>query len=555
MVRWAACVPVRELDDGSPPILDRVAQLKALGNGVVPQCSEVIGHVIQELERAIQRDTQRKKATTMELREETKLQHLAISDIAPSSTQPRRVLGDIEDLAQSIKANGVLQPVVVRYVPGSEPPYEMAFGHRRLAACRKLGTITVPALVVDKTDAEVAHAQLVENLQREGLSYMDEAEGYLRLVDVLGEKPERLAKAIGKSPAYIYARLKLRDIPQAFREFIREHGIGYSVALVLARVPQSMQMDACKAVIENGRPMAFRDAQWEIERRFTVNLADAPFNKGSVSLVEDAGACGPCPKKSGNDEQFDLLGYSSKTICLDRDCYKLKTEATFAKAAKKAEKNETVVVTDKKAAREFFPHGSTAASSKTHVEMTEVHNHDPEGRTLAKLIGKDEATHLVQDPQGCPRFFVERSKVKAKVANAGHEFMVAQAKPKKPGERPKAQRLRDDAADLAVGKALAQGALAQDTEENFLHSVATILASSEMPEGILELLGVCAEQGSPELRLEFLINNAKAAELRKVIVALLYLGAPGVTGSVLAEEYSVDVDVVRIDAMSKAVES
>ena len=142
----------------------------------------------------------------------------------------------LQELADSIKAAGVLQPAVVRKRDVGFNAYELVAGERRWRAARLAGLETLPCVVRDLDDLTVLKIQTIENLQREDIHPLDEADGYARLIQRAGYDVEHLAQEVGRSASYVYQRLKLKDlIPEARKRFI-EGAIQAGHAILMARL-------------------------------------------------------------------------------------------------------------------------------------------------------------------------------------------------------------------------------------------------------------------------------------------------------------------------------
>ena len=141
---------------------------------------------------------------------------LPLDLLAPSRLQPRHHFDDdaLEDLARSIAEKGVLQPLLVR--PDSQNPgrYEIVAGERRWRAAQRARVHEVPVQISELSDVEVLEIALIENLQRENLSSVEEARGYRRLLDEFGHTQEQLAEAVGKSRAHIANTMRLLSLPE-----------------------------------------------------------------------------------------------------------------------------------------------------------------------------------------------------------------------------------------------------------------------------------------------------------------------------------------------------
>jgi ParB family chromosome partitioning protein len=146
------------------------------------------------------------------------LQSIALSKLRESPTNPRKMFGDLTELADSISAQGVLQPLVARKVDGE---LELVFGHRRLRAAKQAGLKEVPVIVRDMTDVEVLEAQLAENLARADVHPLELCDGYERLMRVGKLTGDQVAERLGISRSSVFTTLKLRDlVPDARKAFL-----------------------------------------------------------------------------------------------------------------------------------------------------------------------------------------------------------------------------------------------------------------------------------------------------------------------------------------------
>lgn len=171
-----------------------------------------------------------------------------ISELRDSPFNARKKLGDLTDLTGSIRRKSVLQNLVARKIPGVEG-FELITGHRRKAAAKAAGLKEVPVKVVEATDAEAQEIQLIENLQREDLNPMEEAEAFDRLQKEFGYSVEKLAEATSVNPSSIYARLKLLDLVPAGRKALAEEHMLPSVALRVARFKGERLQHAALSIV------------------------------------------------------------------------------------------------------------------------------------------------------------------------------------------------------------------------------------------------------------------------------------------------------------------
>lgn len=152
------------------------------------------------------------------------VKNIAVREIVPSPYQPRTIFDDdrIDELCQTIKTHGVIQPIVVRI---RNQKYEIIAGERRWRAVKKLGLDTVPAIVREFNDAQAASIALIENLQREGLTALEEAIAYQQLMEIHGLTQESLAQRLGKSQSTIANKIRLLQLSEPVKQSLLERKI------------------------------------------------------------------------------------------------------------------------------------------------------------------------------------------------------------------------------------------------------------------------------------------------------------------------------------------
>ena len=167
---------------------------------------------------------------------------IPVDQIRPNPDQPRKALGDLRELTDSIKEKGVLEPLLVRYV-SREDCYHIISGERRYHAARAAGLREVPAIEKMADDAETLEIALIENMQRKDLTPFEEADGLQRLATQFEYRHEDLAKKLGKSRTSVSETLGLLTIPDALRKKCMEAGINSkSLLLQIARQPTDKKM-------------------------------------------------------------------------------------------------------------------------------------------------------------------------------------------------------------------------------------------------------------------------------------------------------------------------
>jgi ParB family chromosome partitioning protein len=170
-----------------------------------------------------------------ETKVEKKTNKLLLSEIIPNKYQPRKNFdaANLEDLTNSIKERGVIQPIIVRKSNTDNSKYEIIAGERRWLAASKAGLHDIPVVLTEVDDLKSLEFAIVENVQRHDLNPLEEAQGYKRLIDEFSYDQEKVSKFIGKSRSYITNALRLLTLPNEVLKFIEEKKISAGHAKVL----------------------------------------------------------------------------------------------------------------------------------------------------------------------------------------------------------------------------------------------------------------------------------------------------------------------------------
>src|SRR5690349_8033530 len=177
---------------------------------------------------------------------------IRLDQIRPNPEQPRKALGDLRELTESVREKGVLEPLLVRYVP-REDCYYIISGERRYHAARAAGLREVPCIEKTADDAETLEIGLIENIQRKDLTPFEEADGLHRLSSQFEYTHEDLAKKIGRARSSVTETLSLRNIPDTLRRKCLDHGItSKSLLLQIARQPTEKKMVEMFQRIQHG---------------------------------------------------------------------------------------------------------------------------------------------------------------------------------------------------------------------------------------------------------------------------------------------------------------
>ena len=204
-------------------------------------------------------------------------------EILPNKNQPRKRFGSdaLESLAESIRQNGILQPLIVRSLPSGR--YELIAGERRLRAARLVGAARIPCIVLNVTEEKSALLALLENIQRQDLDAFEEAEALVHLMLLYRLNQEELASMLGKSPSAISNKLRLLRLPSAIRSQILDAGLTerHARALLQLRDPEQMQNALTQIIAKK-----LNVAQTEHLIRTMTQQTQAP-RKAPIKLFKD----------------------------------------------------------------------------------------------------------------------------------------------------------------------------------------------------------------------------------------------------------------------------
>jgi len=177
-----------------------------------------------------------------ETKVETNTNKISLSDIVPNKFQPRKNFDEsiLNDLSNSIKERGVIQPIIVRKSDSENSKYEIIAGERRWLAARKAGLHEIPVVVTEADDLKSLEFAIVENVQRHDLNPLEEAQGYKRLIDEFSYDQEKVSKFIGKSRSYITNALRLLNLPSEVLKLIEDKEITAGHAKILVGLDNAL---------------------------------------------------------------------------------------------------------------------------------------------------------------------------------------------------------------------------------------------------------------------------------------------------------------------------
>ena len=462
----------------------------------------------------------------------TEYRNLPLALLTESTTNPRQRFDEdsLKELAESVRTHGILSPLLVR--PKNERSFEIVFGARRYRAAQMAEAATAPVRIKNMTDAEVLEAQLIENLQRESVHPMEEAQGFRALLNLDEPKYsiEQIAAKTGKSPAYVAQRVKLTELIEAAVEAFYRDEIGVGHALLLAKLPADKQEVALTACFQE-EWSASRDRKakrillpvrnlhsW-IEQNILLVLKDAPFDKRDAHLVAIAGSCVDCPNRTGHNKLlFADLG--KQDACTDPSCYQAKVDAHVAKVV--AEKPKLVQI-------------STSYNSKPADGSTVV----PRGKYVAIREEKPKDKDEAQRPEykTC-RYITEAIIVEGDGKGTTHKVC---ANPECLIHHPKRQPTKADASFKAEQeKERREAAIANATGIRVLAAIAAAVPVRLMKRDLLfvveRLAGLVDEPRLEIVARQHSIKKAKDSDsITKLFIAYLHRAEESALGSVLVE--------------------
>jgi ParB family chromosome partitioning protein len=259
---------------------------------------------------------------------ENQANEIDIDRISPNPNQPRLALDEarLEELAASIRENGVLQPVLVRPF-GNE--YQLIAGERRLAAAQRAGLLKIPVAIRDEPDEKLLELALIENIQREPLNPIEEAQAYQRLMDETSQTQEQVSERLGKDRSTVANSIRLLKLPPAVRQFVAEGNLspGHARALLASNSSPSDMAKISAIIIEKG--WSVRETErWAKEKAKSPRLKKiqdpneaAAADKLRILLGTKVEIC----SKSNNSGEIRIHYYSQEDLIR---LYSILTEKT-----------------------------------------------------------------------------------------------------------------------------------------------------------------------------------------------------------------------------------
>ena len=227
---------------------------------------------------------------------ETKIENqknrLSVSDLVPNKYQPRKIFDEenLNELANSIRERGILQPIIVRKSNDEQSKYEIIAGERRWLAAQKVGLHDVPVVITKADDLKSLEFAIVENVQRHDLNPLEEAQGYKKLIDEFSYDQEKVSKFIGKSRSYIANALRLLSLPDEVVKLIENQKLSAGHAKILVGLDNATFV--ASKIIEN--KLSVRQSEnfvklFKNKRQKPSNFKDTNIMHLEMSIVNKVG--------------------------------------------------------------------------------------------------------------------------------------------------------------------------------------------------------------------------------------------------------------------------
>jgi ParB family chromosome partitioning protein len=324
----------------------------------------------------------------------TDFKTILLDDIHPDPNQPRKFYDALamEELTQSVKEKGVLQPVLIR--PNGNG-YILVCGERRYRASKEAGLTDIPAVIRQLTDDEALELQIIENLQRKDVNPMEEGTAFKMLKERFSI--EEIGHRVGKSATYVAQRMKLCDLIPEFQDLLFADRMKLSLAFPIARLIEKSQLELYK---EARVPKDWaKKKDWELPSWIRVDnheheLDEASFKTEDPDLYPEMGPCNKCQFNS-NFNKLLFPDLQRKRICHNGVCYQIKTSRAYAKQMEDAAKDPDLLFIS----TSWYPDKEEKAKVKSLEEEVGI-----------KVIEKDlvEVVRLPEPPQTWEEYFEEQ---------------------------------------------------------------------------------------------------------------------------------------------------
>ncbi|MEG2976035.1 MAG: ParB/RepB/Spo0J family partition protein [Comamonas sp.] len=474
--------------------------------------------------------------------------HAVLQQITPSRTN-RTVVEDDElhEMAASIKAHGILQPLLLRKLPAErlqdtfentdmrKAEFEIIAGERRFAAARIAGLRKVPYMLVEADNLQAVQLQLIENLHRKNLNPLEEARGIALLIEEFGLSRDEAAVSIRKGRTHVFESMRLLSLQPKAMAALKEGRLSRSLALlVLQRPTAALQEEFVERILTggpDGGPMSTRSAEDLARRNYMTVLEKAPFDLTDALLCPQAGACSNCPKRTGaTPELFDKQGPDA---CTDTACFAEKKEAHLAQVKADAVQAGRQVISGK-AARDIMP--TETGSMRGYIALDKA-SQGSKAETRQVLGQEVPASRvvLIETPSGG---YTEAVPMHAASAAVQEKAQEGKAKPAPKANNDKSQAPTPDRATLqaeyerrwrerAVTATIAGLATCTEDEVNHLPSWISLHVleklAADVPKAQLMLIFDIADDKYYDDALSTALTSASEAALPAKLVTMMQM--------------------------------
>lgn len=538
----------------STAIVDAVASPpKSKGKQILEEFRKGMGLPSQEdIDRRIAEGKKAFEAHANEKKRDTRF--IPISQLRPSPTNPRKTFVKLEELGASLVANGCVQALVVRpWVDAStgvvDPKcYEIVCGERRYRAAKLKKIEQLPCDVrEDLPDSVVADMQVAENLQRNGLTPIEEAESFDALIKRFHMTAEQVAQKHGVSDgekisaSTVRARVKLLALGPEARLAIAEGWLPHSVGTVLARSCPTHALQA-KWLKENKRKHYNSDeiqvieARWAIEnlqREFTHNLNKAPFNMKDEDLVPldtetgAGGSCLKCPHNAANLERglFEDLGSKPGNICTLITCYTAKTNAAVKLKVEQLEAKGVEVLKGEAATK-------ARAYNSGLSKLTEANYNHPKNAKWGELLEKlpvderPEVVAIVESDGSVAELVDTKAITKAIAKTSGAKWAKGDAESAEKRKKEREQSKKKEAEQvkrrqIAGAICAAIGRAAKSPELELWRMIGSkLLEAMYLSEDQVEALGFAFKGDPTDGLMELIDKKGTLEQVRAAVIAI-----------------------------------
>jgi ParB-like chromosome segregation protein Spo0J len=401
----------------------------------------------------------------------------------------------------------------------------------------------VPVLVRRLTDEQAWEVQQIENLQREGLSEIEEAEGLQQMIErkIYGEtwteSVKVLSEKLGKSQSHIAGRLSLIKLGAGARQALSKGELDVTIATLVASIPdpekQAQAVEEIKGGRWNNEPMTFKEAKAYIEREFRRSLKGAPFDPADAELYAEAGSCSLCPMRM------------APNVCTNTSCYEKKKELTRQALAAKYHKQGRVVVEDSK---NVFPYGdSYIAHNCGYVKASDTCHDDPRGRSYKELLAKHALPAIAFTKDGQAVEVYPSKGLNDCIRGAGHKFLEEKKEKRK---EELAEEKLEKAVSLEIAKDILRVVESEDEPEKATDATLRYLLAEKLEDysTSMRMKRVFARRGEPEVETDELwLEKLTPAAVRGYLVELQLMGYDGDFGAAteVAPMFEVQAHIVR----------